>query len=81
MAVGKIKPLPSDAGRHAHDYRLKSEPLNATFDCYARSVLTSDQMSWTERGGQGLQPKLTNGGFCRRATIINFFNNTSAMRA
>ena len=39
MAAGEIKPLPPDAGRHAHDYRLKSEPLNATFDCYARSVL------------------------------------------
>ena len=39
MAAGEINPLPPDAGRHAHDYRLKPEPLNATFDCYARSVL------------------------------------------
>ena len=39
MAAGDVKPLPPDAGRHAHDYRLKPEPLNATFDCYARAVL------------------------------------------
>ena len=39
MAAGEIKPLPPDAGRHAHDYRLNPDPLNATFDCYARAVL------------------------------------------
>ena len=39
MAAGEIKPLPPDAGRHAHNYRLKPKPLNATFDCYARAVL------------------------------------------
>ena len=39
MAAGEIKPLPPDAGRHAHDYRLNPDPLDATFDCYARAVL------------------------------------------
>ena len=42
MAAGEIKPLPPEAGRHAHDYRLKQAPLNATFDYYARQVLSRD---------------------------------------
>ena len=42
MAAGEIKPLPPKAGRHAHDYRLKPAPLNATFDYYARQVLRRD---------------------------------------
>ena len=39
MSAGSIKPLPKSAGRAAHDYRLKSEPLNATFDYYARQAI------------------------------------------
>ncbi len=39
MAAGKIQPLPPEAGREAHDHRLKPEPLNATFHYYARLVL------------------------------------------
>lgn len=42
MAAGKIKPLPQAAGRHAHDYRLKEAPLNATFHYYARQALRRD---------------------------------------
>ena len=42
MAAGEIKPQPPEAGRHAHDYRLKEAPLNATFDYYARQVLRRD---------------------------------------
>tara|TARA_Y100001934_G_scaffold81800_1_gene101457 strand:+ start:1524 stop:2318 length:795 start_codon:yes stop_codon:yes gene_type:complete len=42
MAAGDIIPLPPEAGRHAHDYRLKPAPLNATFDFYARQVLRRD---------------------------------------
>jgi len=42
MAAGEIKPLPRDAGKHAHDYRLKEAPLNATFTYYARQVLRND---------------------------------------
>ncbi len=39
MAAGEIQPLPPAAGKHAHDYRLKSAPLNATFQYYARRAL------------------------------------------
>jgi len=39
MAAGEIRNLPPDAGRQAHDYRLKPAPLNATFHYYARLVL------------------------------------------
>lgn len=39
MAAGTIKPLPKEAGRHAHDYRLKPEPLNASFHYQARLAL------------------------------------------
>jgi len=39
MAAGKIQPLPPEAGRQAHDYRLKPQSLNATFHYYARLVL------------------------------------------
>jgi len=39
MAAGEIKPLPQDAGKQAHDYRLKPEPLNASFHYQARLVL------------------------------------------
>ena len=42
MAAGEIKPLPVEAGRHAHNYRLKEAPLNATFHYYARQVLRRD---------------------------------------
>ncbi len=42
MAAGEIKPLPPEAGRHAHDYRLKEAALNATFHYYARQVLRND---------------------------------------
>jgi len=42
MAAGEIKPLPPEAGRHAHDYRLKPAPLNATFHYYARQALARD---------------------------------------
>jgi len=42
MAAGDIKALPPAAGRHAHDYRLKDAPLNATFDYYARQTLRRD---------------------------------------
>lgn len=41
MAAGEIKPLPSEAGRHARDYRLNPAPLNATFHYYARRVLAA----------------------------------------
>ncbi|MBL94579.1 MAG: Decarboxylase NovR [Alphaproteobacteria bacterium MarineAlpha3_Bin5] len=39
MAAGKINPLPAAAGKRAHDYRLKTAPLNATFYYYARKAL------------------------------------------
>ena len=39
MSAGTIRELPPDAGRQAHDYRLKPAPLNATFHYYARLVL------------------------------------------
>ena len=39
MAAGSIRDLPPDAGRQAHDYRLKPAPLNATFHYHARRVL------------------------------------------
>ena len=39
MAAGTIRALPPEAGRQAHDYRLKPAPLNATFHYYARRVL------------------------------------------
>ena len=39
MAAGKIKPLLPEPARHAHDYRLKDGPLNATFHYYSRQVL------------------------------------------
>ena len=42
MAAGEIKLLPPGPGRHAHDYRLKEAPLNATFHYYARQVLQRD---------------------------------------
>jgi len=42
MAAGDIKPLPTEPGRHAHDYRLKEAPLNATFHYYARQALRRD---------------------------------------
>ncbi|NQV83964.1 MAG: aldolase [Rhodospirillales bacterium] len=42
MAAGEITPLPPAAGHHAHDYRLKQAPLNATFDYYARQVLARE---------------------------------------
>ena len=42
MAAGEIKPLPPAAGKHAHDYRLKPAPLNATFHYYARQALRRD---------------------------------------
>ena len=39
MAAGTIRELPPDAGRQAHDYRLKPAMLNATFHYYARLAL------------------------------------------
>ena len=42
MAAGEIKPLPEDAGRHAHDYRLKPQTVNATFCYHARLVLEDE---------------------------------------
>ena len=39
MAAGTIRDLPPDAGRQAHDYRLKPAPLSATFHYYARRSL------------------------------------------
>ena len=39
MAAGTIRELPPEAGRQAHDYRLKPAPLNATFHYYARLAL------------------------------------------
>ena len=36
MATVDIKLLPPEAGHHAHHYRLKPTPLDATFDLYAR---------------------------------------------
>ena len=39
MAAGRIRDLPPDAGRQAHDYRLKPAPLNATFHYFARLAL------------------------------------------
>ncbi|MEE2699062.1 MAG: aldolase [Pseudomonadota bacterium] len=42
MAAGEIKPLPPEPARHAHDYRLKKEPLNATFHYFARQVIRRD---------------------------------------
>ena len=39
MAAGTIRELPPALGRQAHDYRLKSAPLNATFHYHARLVL------------------------------------------
>ncbi len=42
MAAGKIQPLPPEAGRQAHDYRLKPQSLNASFHYYARLVLLDE---------------------------------------
>jgi len=42
-AAGTIRPLPPAAGRHAHDYRLKPAPLNASFHYYARMVLRDEE--------------------------------------
>ena len=42
MAAGEITLLPPEAGRRAHDYRLKPETLNATFHYYARQALKTD---------------------------------------
>jgi L-fuculose-phosphate aldolase len=42
MAAGEIKPLSPGPARHAHDYRLKKGPLNATFLYYSRQVLRRD---------------------------------------
>lgn len=39
MAAGEIQSLPPSAGKNAHDYRLKSAPLKATFHYYARQAL------------------------------------------
>jgi len=39
MAAGTIRELPPEAGRQAHDYRLKPALLNATFHYYARRAL------------------------------------------
>lgn len=39
MSAGTIQPLPPEAGREAHDYRLKRAPLDATFHYHARRVL------------------------------------------
>ncbi len=50
MAAGEIKPLPTTQGRHAHDYRLKTAPLNATFHYYARQVLARSPECLNEDG-------------------------------
>lgn len=39
MAAGAIKDVEPEYGRQAHDYRLKPEPLGATFHYHARRVL------------------------------------------
>ncbi|MCH8236698.1 MAG: aldolase [Proteobacteria bacterium] len=50
MGAGTIQPLPPEAGREAHDYRLKPAPLNATFHYQARLVLR-DQPECLEEDG------------------------------
>lgn len=42
MPAGTIQDLDPEHARAAHDYRLKPEPLGATFHYYARQVLRED---------------------------------------
>lgn len=42
MAAGTIRDVEPEYGRQAHDYRLKREPLNATFHYHARRVLKGE---------------------------------------
>lgn len=39
MAAGNIRDLPPAVAREAHDYRLKSKPVQATFAYYARAAI------------------------------------------
>ncbi len=39
---------PEDAGKHAHDYRLKPQTVNATFCYHARLVLKDEAECLTE---------------------------------
>ena len=43
MAAGTIRELDPQAARHAHDYRLKTKPLGATFHYFARQVLATSR--------------------------------------
>ncbi|MEK9673533.1 MAG: aldolase [Rhodospirillaceae bacterium] len=42
QAAGKIQPIDPKRGQQAHDYRLKPQPLNASFHYYARKVLRNE---------------------------------------
>ncbi len=42
QAAGTIQEIDPKRGREAHDYRLKPEPLNASFHYYARRVLIDE---------------------------------------
>ncbi len=42
MAAGTIRDLPEDAGKHAHDYRLKPQTVDATFHYHSRLVLKDE---------------------------------------
>ncbi len=42
MAAGEIRDLPKDAGRHAHDYRLKPQTVDATFLYHTRLELKDE---------------------------------------
>jgi len=50
MGAGTIQPLPPEAGREAHNYRLKPETLNATFHYHARRVLLDEPECLEEDG-------------------------------
>ena len=50
MGAGTIQPLPPEAGRDAHNYRLKPETLNATFHYHARRVLLDEPECLEEDG-------------------------------
>jgi len=42
QAAGTIQEIDPKRGKEAHDYRLKPQPLNASFHYYARQVLRED---------------------------------------
>ena len=42
QAAGTIQEIDPKRGKEAHDYRLKPQPLNASFHYYARKVLRDE---------------------------------------